>query len=324
MRIHQLHSKIKIKVEKKILKKWRSLLKLQNETFEERFRKGEVFSKKRIYILSVDWSCSAACSNSAANIWECQIFNNDSYGVGLRSGWNWLNVYNCDIYNNLGGGAIVNGAVEDCRIWGNAQNGLVLRRDVSVQNNQIFNNGGIGLYIEEVPTFDEVIKNNSIFGNGAYDLAVAHNCFAPRIDATFNWWGTTNIEEIEENIYDINDNPGLNTEVIFIPFLEGPVGVDNENPVVHRTGLNPPCPNPFNPQTTISFELSQSSHVRLSIYDLLGRQVAVLFDGYRHAGPGSVTWNGQDGGGAAVSSGVYIARLESATGVWTEKLVVAR
>ena len=65
-------------------------------------------------------------------------------------------------------------------------------------------------------------------------------------------------------------------------------------------------PNPFNPSTTIRFQLPSGSHARLTIYDLLGRQVARLVDGTLGAGTHELRWNAR-----ALASGVYFYRLEA-------------
>jgi len=64
-------------------------------------------------------------------------------------------------------------------------------------------------------------------------------------------------------------------------------------------------PNPFNPSTQINFDLPVAGAVSLTIYDVLGRKVAELANGYREAGSHSVTWNA----GAHLASGVYLARF---------------
>jgi hypothetical protein len=63
-------------------------------------------------------------------------------------------------------------------------------------------------------------------------------------------------------------------------------------------------PNPFNPSTTINFDLPEPSHVSFSIYDVLGRRVAELENGMKEVGYHSATWNASD-----VASGVYFARF---------------
>lgn len=68
-------------------------------------------------------------------------------------------------------------------------------------------------------------------------------------------------------------------------------------------------PNPFNPTTTISYDLSTSGHVALDVYDMLGQKVTSLFQGGQAAGSYSFAWDGRDARGNVVSSGVYFYRL---------------
>ena len=65
-------------------------------------------------------------------------------------------------------------------------------------------------------------------------------------------------------------------------------------------------PNPFNPNTTIAFHLGKSGSVRLSVFDVLGREVATLTDGHKDAGAHQVTFDA-----ARLASGVYVYRLQA-------------
>jgi hypothetical protein len=78
-------------------------------------------------------------------------------------------------------------------------------------------------------------------------------------------------------------------------------------------------PNPFNPSTTIRFELAKTSHVSLSVYDMLGRQVSVLVNDRKEAGYHEVKFDGN-----GLSSGVYFYRLTAGTFVETKKLLLVR
>ncbi|RPH94354.1 T9SS C-terminal target domain-containing protein [candidate division KSB1 bacterium] len=80
-----------------------------------------------------------------------------------------------------------------------------------------------------------------------------------------------------------------------------------------------PYPNPFNPTTAISFELTSAAHVSLRVFDLLGREVAVLKKGLVAAGTHRVVF---DGGGLA--SGIYFARLDAGDYIQTKKIVLMR
>jgi hypothetical protein len=65
-------------------------------------------------------------------------------------------------------------------------------------------------------------------------------------------------------------------------------------------------PNPFNPMTSIRYELPEESYLSLKVYDVLGREVARLAEGNKPAGIYSVNWNASDFG-----SGIYIYRFEA-------------
>ncbi|UCD37269.1 MAG: choice-of-anchor D domain-containing protein [Fidelibacterota bacterium] len=68
-------------------------------------------------------------------------------------------------------------------------------------------------------------------------------------------------------------------------------------------------PNPFNPISTIQYDLPTGTNVILKVYDLLGREVVRLMDGYVEPGYHSITWNAKDQMGRDLPSGLYIARL---------------
>ena len=72
-------------------------------------------------------------------------------------------------------------------------------------------------------------------------------------------------------------------------------------------------PNPFNPTTVISYALPAQASVRLRIFNLLGQEVTTLVDGPQPGGFYHITWNGNGVRGHAVSSGVYVYRLEAKT-----------
>jgi len=83
-------------------------------------------------------------------------------------------------------------------------------------------------------------------------------------------------------------------------------------------------PNPFNPRTTIAYELAEAATVKLAIYDLRGMQVRVLEAGNRPSGRHQATWDGLDNEGRAVPTGTYFCRLATSQGSQTRKLTLAR
>ncbi len=86
----------------------------------------------------------------------------------------------------------------------------------------------------------------------------------------------------------------------------------------HRYDLNV-YPNPFNPSTTIEYDLRAAGPVAITVYDALGEVVAQLVDGFASAGHHIVQWSPK-----AAASGVYYCRMKSDAYVKTEKLVLLR
>lgn len=102
-------------------------------------------------------------------------------------------------------------------------------------------------------------------------------------------------------------------------------GVDDGN--FHVPGmftLNQNFPNPFNPETVISFSLDKPGDVTLAVYDILGRTVTTLYQGYLPTGQHQFRWNGVDGNGQGVASGVYFYRLSSDKISLTRKMALMK
>jgi hypothetical protein len=85
-----------------------------------------------------------------------------------------------------------------------------------------------------------------------------------------------------------------------------PAEVDATELLPASSKLLPNAPNPFNPTTTIAWQLTETSRIRVSVMDLRGHEVAVLVDGLVEAGEGRVTFDA-----AGLASGLYYSRLES-------------
>ncbi len=81
-------------------------------------------------------------------------------------------------------------------------------------------------------------------------------------------------------------------------------------------------PNPFNPQTTISYSIQEDNHVNLQVYNIKGQLVRTLVNQMEQKGNHSVVWTGKDDQGKSVSSGVYLYRLSSGTTNLTKKMLL--
>ncbi|MFH1680822.1 MAG: FlgD immunoglobulin-like domain containing protein, partial [Candidatus Eisenbacteria bacterium] len=108
--------------------------------------------------------------------------------------------------------------------------------------------------------------------------------------------------------------------------LRGEIDTDvPDTPKPPRFDLGKNAPNPFNPFTTIEYEIQAGgAETTLEIYDVSGRHLATLVDGFKAEGRHTVQWNGRDGDGRAVPSGVYLYRLKTPFEEMTRKMLLIR
>ncbi len=102
-------------------------------------------------------------------------------------------------------------------------------------------------------------------------------------------------------------------------FGGGVLAVD-EPDVLRTFELAENYPNPFNPSTQIPFTLNRAGIVSLKVFDIVGREVATLFHGDKPAGVHHVSWNGKDGSGNQMPSGMYLYQIESNGFVQSKKM----
>lgn len=105
--------------------------------------------------------------------------------------------------------------------------------------------------------------------------------------------------------------------------LVSTVDVEEANPPNLPAGffLYQNSPNPFNPSTTIEFDLPSGSEISLEIFNILGRRITTLSKGFHKSGHYSIKWNGNDNDGRSTSSGLYLCRLKTEDSEATIKMV---
>lgn len=84
-----------------------------------------------------------------------------------------------------------------------------------------------------------------------------------------------------------------------------------ESLISHKFGLYPAYPNPFSSSTTLSYNLVNSGHVRLNVYDLIGHRVATLVDDFQNAGDHELIFNADDVNNHRLADGIYVIELKS-------------
>ncbi|HHE47139.1 MAG TPA: T9SS type A sorting domain-containing protein, partial [Bacteroidetes bacterium] len=123
----------------------------------------------------------------------------------------------------------------------------------------------------------------------------------------------------EGNLVPTDDFNTLMDDLLTYIGPEVAVGEDNSAPVPQTFVLDQNYPNPFNPSTTISFVVPRVEQVRLTVFNVNGRQVATLFDGAMTPGAKSITFNAGD-----LASGIYFYRLDAGSFTATRKMVLMK
>jgi hypothetical protein len=123
---------------------------------------------------------------------------------------------------------------------------------------------------------------------------------------------------------------GYATALQFVDDLAGAssasISLDHtiSTPVPEQVVLHQNSPNPFNPETTIRFELPAAMRAKLSIFDVHGRLVRKLIDKQFGEGASTAVWNGRDDKGVAVATGLYFYVLEAGGSRYQRKMVLLK
>ena len=260
----------------------------------------------------------SATQHARVDMVNCTFAHNDASAatsLSMRTGaWVWLT--NSVMWGNTGPpiSLVTGGSPEGCHLW---------------VNHSLIEHGADSVRIpDSLSILHWGVRNidaNPLFADSAsedYHLSASSPCIGAGVDSI----------EIDGHWFfapgtDLEGNPRpapSGTKPDLGAYEDGvtiPAAVDRETegnvPVSFMLYQN--HPNPFNPATTIRFDLPERSPVRLEIFDLLGARVAVLLDEVREAGRWSVVFS-QSG----LASGVYVYRLTAGAQVFTEKMLLVR
>jgi hypothetical protein len=104
--------------------------------------------------------------------------------------------------------------------------------------------------------------------------------------------------------------------------VETVISIDSQKNIPGEFKLMQNFPNPFNPSTTILYDLPQRVHVQISVYNLLGQKINTLVDSWQAPGHHEVVWTGQAQNGEKVSSGVYLYHIKAGYFISTRKMII--
>lgn len=123
-----------------------------------------------------------------------------------------------------------------------------------------------------------------------------------------------------ERGYTGHDPVLTNPSVIYVAAVPFTVtDVEDNAGLVNKFDLEQNYPNPFNPATSISFTLAEKSDVTLKVYDMIGREVATVFEGAKDAGSHLVTFNAEN-----LASGVYVYTLKAGSFTASKKMTLLK
>jgi uncharacterized protein (UPF0218 family) len=161
----------------------------------------------------------------------------------------------------------------------------------------VTNHGTIDLTITAVtssnPKFTVTPTTATVSVEGSQKFYIT---FAPTASGTQNGKITFTDNSLTQDTITVTGNGNL-------------VSVDGKSVIPEVYQLHNNYPNPFNPSTTIQYDLPKQSIVTLKVYSLLGQEVATLVNDNQAAGYHQVVWMGQNNGGKLVSSGIYFIRM---------------
>ena len=122
-----------------------------------------------------------------------------------------------------------------------------------------------------------------------------------------------------DSYYDLGETIQFNPDMIIgdgmDPFIMSDAGVD----IPSSFNLNNAYPNPFNPTTTISYNVGEYSYVNIAIYNIQGRIIDNLVSEYKEIGNHQITWNAEN-----LPSGVYFVRFDADGFSQTQKLMLIK
>lgn len=172
-------------------------------------------------------------------------------------------------------------------------------------------------------------ENDENYESAFADMIPAYFYLADTIDDLGNGWGRLHLMFYDQNEYGSflqgnGQNTGGSVMYMAIDVRFSEVGVSNKVVEIASSRLLPNYPNPFNPNTNISFALSNQGRTRVAVYNVKGQLVKTLVDRDMPAGEHTVVWNGTDDSNKQVGSGVYFYKLETSEHSEMRKMVLVK
>ena len=139
--------------------------------------------------------------------------------------------------------------------------------------------------------------------------------------ATYSYEALTTTEAPSFILVGVTDDDSSSVQIDELWYNETPtgLGISDEAPIASRYELGQNYPNPFNPTTHIRFNIPERANAKLTVFNVMGEEVATLVNGVMQAGGHTVSWNA-----ASMPTGVYFYQLESGNFSQTKKLLLVK
>ena len=197
---------------------------------------------------------------------------------------------------------------------------VVSGKDMIINVNSDVDIAGIQLSLINDQSIEIDLKDNSHINQESYfkngiTTYLAYSMFNQPFDSKtteilIKSAGDIHMDDVEITVADINGD---------VLYLSHSKGSQNYQSGPNSFELSKLYPNPFNPSTQVSFSLPMDEYVRLTAYDVGGREVDMIFEGVQAVGQHSYTWNA-----SSLPSGVYYIRLQAGTMVTSQKALLIK
>tara|TARA_B100001996_G_scaffold32627_1_gene24561 strand:+ start:3787 stop:4767 length:981 start_codon:yes stop_codon:yes gene_type:complete len=139
--------------------------------------------------------------------------------------------------------------------------------------------------------------------------------------ASYSYEALTTTEAPTFILVGVTDDDSSSVQVGGVWYNETPAGLEisDEAPIATRFELGQNYPNPFNPTTHIRFNIPETANTKLTVFNVMGEEVATLVNSVMQAGGHTVSWNA-----SSMPTGVYFYQLESANFSQTKKLLLVK
>ncbi len=175
---------------------------------------------------------------------------------------------------------------------------------------------------DDTLTVSSISSTNPNFDVGTTSLAVAPGTYE-HVTVSYTS-GIIDLSDTTDILITSNDSDeGLVTVPVTVE-VDGTSGLTWGGDIPLYFSLFPNYPNPFRGVTSIKYGLPWSAHVEISIYNVLGRKVRTLLDGWQPPGYAIARWDGRDHYGNQAASGIYFVRFEAGDFACTRKMILLR